>query len=268
MRGPELISAVFPARDRKKLFRALLLFCACAAPLGPGVRAQDRTDMIAVSADIVEIAGSSQKTAGVAWDDLQAVIIGEGGAPAQIPTGIIRLGDFQRRSYINTTLKLLETEGKAQMLSNPKIITKNGTTASFEVGGKFYIPVINGQGVGSESASYKIALNVLPFIVSGKKDTVNVQLELMVETPNYARSQVVGNTTVPGVDFRTIKTEAEFKSGETLVIGGLKTSSRNVSKKRVPILGSIPLIGALFRTTDIMEDQRSLFLFVTLEVLK
>jgi type II secretory pathway component GspD/PulD (secretin) len=67
---------------------------------------------------------------------------------------------------------------------------------------------------------------------------------------------------------RQIQTEVELKSGETLVIGGLKKSSRNVSRNRVPILGHIPLIGKLFSSTDIVEDQSSLFLFVTFEIIK
>jgi pilus assembly protein CpaC len=67
---------------------------------------------------------------------------------------------------------------------------------------------------------------------------------------------------------RQLQTEVELKSGETLVIGGLKKSTRNVSINRVPLLGSIPIIGSLFRSKDVVEDQSSLFLFVTFEIIK
>ena len=60
----------------------------------------------------------------------------------------------------------------------------------------------------------------------------------------------------------------ELNSGETLVIGGLKSSNRNVSETRVPILGHIPLIGLLFKYKDVTEEQRSLFLFITVEVVE
>ena len=65
-----------------------------------------------------------------------------------------------------------------------------------------------------------------------------------------------------------MQTAVELKSGETLVIGGLKSSSKNVTKTRVPFFGHIPIIGLLFTTTDIVEQQTSLFLFITMEIVK
>ncbi|MBI4345223.1 MAG: type IV pilus secretin PilQ, partial [Elusimicrobia bacterium] len=67
---------------------------------------------------------------------------------------------------------------------------------------------------------------------------------------------------------RQVQTEVEIKSGETLVIGGLKSSAKNVSKSRIPFIGRIPVLGALFTTTSVIEEQKSLFLFVTFEIVK
>ena len=60
----------------------------------------------------------------------------------------------------------------------------------------------------------------------------------------------------------------EVKSGETLVIGGLKSSTKNSSKTKVPFIGSIPIIGLLFTQTQLTETQVSLFLFITMEIVK
>lgn len=217
--------------------------------------------MIAVSADIVEISGSVQKTAGFGWN--QMLDFGETNIP-----GVLTIGDFARKTQLQTSLKLLETEGKAQLLSNPKVVVKSGTQANFTVGGEIPIPYSNNQGVGAEFKKFGVILQVLPVVIPGKKDTVDVQVALEVSNPDYSKPVVVSNTTIPSMITRQLQTEVELKAGETLVIGGLKKSTRNVSVSRVPILGSIPIIGALFRTKDIVEDQSSLFLFLTFELIK
>ena len=228
--------------------------------LAPSAWAQ-KTEMVAVSADIVEISGSIQKTKGFSWTQFFEF------TETTIP-GILTLGDFERKTQLSTSLKLLETEGKAQMLSNPKVITKSGTQANFTVGGEVPVPYSNAQGVGAEFKKFGVILSVLPVIVEEVKDTVDVQLALEVSNPDYSKPVSVGGTTIPSMITRQIQTEVRLKSGETLVIGGLKRSNRNVSKNRVPILGSIPLLGLLFTHTDIVEEQSSLFLFVTFDIIK
>jgi pilus assembly protein CpaC len=239
----------------KKLFLTLLA-------LGlPAIAGAESAQMVAVSADIVEISGSIQKTRGFSWNQFFDF------SEKTIP-GIITVGDFERKTALAASLKLLETEGKAQMLSNPKIITKSGTQANFTVGGEIPVPYSNNQGVGADFKKYGVILNVLPVVLTEKKDTVDVQIQLEVSNPNYSQTVVASGTTIPSMITRQIQTEVELKSGETLVIGGLKSSSRDISKNRVPILGSLPLIGALFSSTDIVEKQSSLFLFVTFDIVK
>lgn len=237
-----------------------LIFSLAALAL-PAIAAAEATQMVAVSADIVEISGSIQKTRGFSWN--QFFDFNEKTIP-----GIITLGDFERKTQLTASLKLLETEGKAQILSNPKVITKSGTQANFTVGGEIPVPYSNNQGVGAEFKKFGVILVVLPVVLAEKKDTVDVQIQLEVSNPDYSKPVVTSGTTIPSMVTRQIQTEVELKSGETLVIGGLKQSKRNMSKNRVPILGSLPLIGALFSSTDIVEEQSSLFLFVTFDIIK
>jgi len=242
------------------MFKKIILCLLVSVPLA-AFSQQNQDVMIAVSADIVEISGSIQKTTGFGWN--QMLDFGEKNIP-----GILTLGDFERRTQLSTSLKLLETEGKAQLLSNPKIVVKNSMQANFTVGGEIPIPYSNNQGIGAEFKKFGVILQVLPTVVPNKKDTVDVQIALEVSNPDYSKPVVVQNTTIPSMITRQIQTEVEIKSGETLVIGGLKKSTRNVSINRVPFLGSIPIIGALFRSKDVVEDQSSLFLFVTFEIIK
>jgi pilus assembly protein CpaC len=244
----------------KKISLTLAALALASAAL-PAIAAAEATQMVAVSADIVEISGSLEKNRGFSWG--QSFDFSEKSIP-----GVFTVGDFERKTQLSTTLKLLETESKAQILSNPKVITKSGTQANFTVGGEIPVPYSNNQGVGAEFKKYGVILNVLPVVLTEKKDAVDVQIQLEVSNPNYSQTVTVSGTTIPSMVTRQVQTEVELKSGETLVIGGLKSSSRDVSQSRIPVLGSIPLLGALFSSKDVVEKQSSLFLFVTFDIIK
>lgn len=219
-----------------------------------------KSNMVAISADIVEISGSLSDSKGFAWNELFE--FGEVSIP-----GIIHVGDFQRKTGLAAKLRLLEEEGKAQTLSNPKVIAKSGTQANFVVGGEQPFPYATAAGaVGVDFKKFGVILNVLPVIIDEKKGIIDIQLQL--EVSNLGPAIMIENTPVPSIVTRQIQTEVELKSGETLVIGGLKSSDRSVTKKRIPILGRIPLLGLLFRTRVITETQRSLFLFITVDIVK
>lgn len=226
--------------------------------------AQPEDSLIAVSADIVEISGSYSKDVGFVWGPFQT---GINFVEKEIP-GIYHVGDFARQTALQTSLKMLETEGKAQLLSNPKVIVQAQSQANFVVGGESPYPVTNNQGVGVEFKKFGVILNILPVINPNKKDTIRAEMQLEVSNPDFSKPVQVGNTTVPSITTRQVQTSVEIKSGETLVVGGLKSSTKNVSKTKVPFLGSIPILGLLFTTTSIIEEQKSLFLFITMEIVK
>ena len=84
--------------------------------------------------------------------------------------GIITMGDFERKTQLTASLKLLETEGKAQLLSNPKIVAKSGTQANITVGGEIPVPYSNAQGVGadfSDNLVGKVFLGKVPAVTRG-----------------------------------------------------------------------------------------------------
>lgn len=220
-----------------------------------------KTRLVAVSADVVEISGTMQSVKGFSWNQLFDF------EEAAIP-GILSLGEFERKTAVTTRLRLMETEGRAQVLSNPKIVTSSGNSAKITVGGKIPIPIVNNQGVGSQLEEYGILLNVLPTIIPERNNIIDLQVQLSVSTVDYSRTVVIGTATAPSFTNRDVETHVEINSGETLVIGGLKSSARNVSEDRVPFLGRLPLIGLLFKSKDVTEEQRSLFLFITVEIVE
>ncbi len=229
--------------------------------LVPSVAQAKKTRLVAVSADVVEISGTLQSVKGFSWNQLFDF------EEAKIP-GILSLGEFERKTAVTTRLRLMETEGRAQVLSNPKIVTSSGSPAKITVGGKIPIPVVNNQGVGSQMEDYGILLNVLPTIIPERNNIIDLQVQLSVSTVDFSRTVVIGTATTPSFTNRDVETHVELNSGETLVIGGLKSSARNVSEDRVPFLGRLPLIGLLFKNRDVTEEQRSLFLFITVEIVE
>ncbi len=220
-----------------------------------------KTDLVAVSADIVEISGSLSTSKGFAWNQLLDF------QESTIP-GVFSIGEFERKSLLSTRLKLMETEGKAQVLSNPKVMAKSNTTAKFEAGGSIPYPTVEDRTAGIEFRDYGVKLEVLPRIIPERNKIIDVQLNLILSNPDYSNPVVLNGTSVPSITKREITTAVELNSGETLVIGGLKSSNRSIAEDRVPILGHIPLLGMFFRTRNVEEEQRSLFLFITVEIVE
>jgi pilus assembly protein CpaC len=233
------------------------LFTAALMP----AEAAKKTDLVSVSADIVEISGSLTTSKGFSWNQLLDFQEGE------IP-GIFSIGDFERKSSLTTRLRLLETEGKAQILSNPRVIVKSNMPANFSVGGLIPYPKVENQSASVDFKEYGIRLDVLPTIYPERGKIIGVQFEIELSAADFSKPVVLAGTEVPSITKRVIRSEVELNSGETLVIGGLKSSQRSVAEDRVPFLGKIPLIGLLFRTKGVVEEQRSLFVFITVEIVE
>ena len=246
-------------KNQNNILKVLTLLLALSV-LPAGAQAK-KTELVAVSADIVEISGSLNTQKGFAWNQLLDF------SEKEIP-GIFSIGQFERKSLLNTRLKLMENEGKAQILSNPKVIARSNTSANFSAGGQIPYPVVSDRNAGTEMKDYGVKLDVMPTIIPERNNIIIVQLEIELSNPDYSHPLTINGSTVPAMTKRFLRSEVELSSGETLVIGGLKSSIRTVAEDRVPILGKIPLLGILFRNKDVTEEQRSLFLFITVEIVE
>ena len=156
-----------------------------------------KTDLVAVSADIVEISGSLSTSKGFAWNQLLDF------QEKSIP-GVFSIGEFERRSLLSTRLKLLETEGKAQVLSNPKVMAKSNTSASFNAGGEIPYPTVQNNSAGVEFKKYGVRLDVLPTIIPERNKIIDVQLELELSNPDYSNPVVLNGTSVPALHQRIL----------------------------------------------------------------
>lgn len=157
-------------------------------------------------------------------------------------------------------LRFLETQDKAKVLAQPSVMTLNGNKASIDVSETQYFTVETGVGENHTSRfqpiKFGIQLDITPWISQSGQITAEI-------TPNVSNSDRPNKDGYPNVSSRSITTTVRLNDGETLVLGGLIKNQEAVSYKKVPVLGSLPLIGGLFRYSGKTRIQSNLMVFIT-----
>ena len=163
---------------------------------------------------------------------------------AQLPQGGILttvLGDSGR--YVMARINALADDGKANILSSPRVLTLDNVEAVLENLNTFFVSVSGNLDVGLYNVSAGTSLRVTPLIVSDGGHT-QIKLAIRIEDGGITQ-QTVG--TIPVVQRTTITTQAFINEGESLLIGGYKSDVRNDTVVSVPGLSAIPFLGALFK---------------------
>ena len=158
---------------------------------------------------------------------------------------------------LNAQLRVLETSGNATLLAEPQLSTRSGSTASFLVGGKVPYTSSSAFGTTVKFQDYGIRLQVVPRVSSGNE----IDTEIKVED-----SQVDTSLTTaagPALTQRSMSAEFNVHAGQTIVLSGLFVRSLSRNTQKVPVLGSLPLLGSLFRYHGVNDQQDELVVFVT-----
>ena len=167
---------------------------------------------------------------------------------------------------LGATIDLLETFGAAKKLSEPSILCINNTPSTIYVGKT--ISVKTGQTTStSTSVSYSrqdigLTLEITPRIDSDNKVSLNVKAVVEDILPGSP------DATLPTTSKRDIKTTTIVNNGQSIIIGGLVRNNKDVTIKKVPLLGDIPILGALFRHKEINEDKTTLVIVLTPYIVK
>ena len=169
-----------------------------------------------------------------------------------------------------STMRLLEESGAARTLANPNLVATSGDSASFLAGGEFPVPIARsvseeGIAVTIEWKEYGVRLSFVPTVLTNGRIRLKVAPE--VSAPDYSRAVTFGGYVVPGVVTRRVATTVEMGSGDVLVIGGVKHTERTETVKKVPILGSIPLLNILFKSKKTESIDRDLVIAITPSIL-
>jgi pilus assembly protein CpaC len=172
------------------------------------------------------------------------------------------LGFVNNKQSFFGFLNALRNEGLAKVISEPRLMTLSGRTASLLDGGEQAIPVPAGLGqVGTQFEEFGTRLNFLPIVLGNGK--IHLEVEPEVSRLDAAAGTSIQGTIVPGRATQRVHTTVEMEDGQTLLLGGLIQRDNNGTTSKVPILGDLPLVGAAFRTVTYTDDEFELVVMVT-----
>ncbi len=215
--------------------------------------------------DLADLAPNEPANVGARIMD---AIVPSGGNPASLSgTSSYMVYDPGEQTLFSAFLTFLERNGTAQILSSPSLIMRRGHTGTILSGEDIPITESNvGSGGTSYSVEYKsvgIKLRVTPESIF--KD--RVVLEVSPEVSNIIRYEESAAGRNPVVAIRNASTLLEMNDGYMVSIGGLLREENIETKRQVPILGSIPILGALFRSSSSESIRSQLVIFLTVKIL-
>mgnify|MGYP000452748549 CR=1 FL=1 len=202
--------------------------------------------------------------------------VGEG---AQLGANGLRLGSITDQFGIITkafsiggldlaaTLNVLERRGLSKTLAEPTLIAISGEKASFLAGGEFPIPVQQGSGGNGSNAitiEYKpfgVSLSFTPTVLGD--GVISLIIEPEVSSIDPSASVTINGLVVPGLQTRRASTTVELRDGESFAIAGLIRRDFQTTVRQIPVLGSIPILGSLFRSSSYNRGETELMIIVT-----
>jgi len=186
--------------------------------------------------------------------------------PVNNPAGQIALAILDSDYIVDLELSALQAEGRGEIVSTPRVITANQKEALIEQGVE--IPFQESSSSGATTTQFKkavLSLTVTPQITPDD----NIIMDLQVNSDSVG--ELVASATggfVPSIDTREIRTQVLVRDGQTVVLGGIYETERREVANKVPLLGDIPGVGALFRSTQNVANKSELLIFVTPKILE
>lgn len=169
---------------------------------------------------------------------------------------------FRFGSSSLSILSALESGGFAYTLAEPSLVTLSGQSATFLSGGEFPIPVrSDDNGVQVEFKQFGVSLSLTPTVVNENQIILRVAPE--VSDLDESAGVTSDGITIPGLRVRRTETTVAMASGETFIISGLVSRSTFNNSDRIPGLGNLPILGALFRSDRVSREDRELIMVVT-----
>jgi pilus assembly protein CpaC len=167
-------------------------------------------------------------------------------------------------------IRAMQTEGTLRNLAEPNMIAMDGQQASFLAGGEFPVPVVQSDGSKTSVTivfkEYGVRLNFKPTIID--EDHIRLELEPEVSTIDFANGVKFDGFLIPGLRTRRAKTGVELRDGQSFALAGLLDNGETRSLSKVPLLGDIPVLGALFKSKSFQKNETELMFIVTAHLVK
>ncbi|HEX9917982.1 MAG TPA: type II and III secretion system protein family protein [Pyrinomonadaceae bacterium] len=168
------------------------------------------------------------------------------------------------------SIRALQTAGAIRSLAEPNVIAMSGQQASFLAGGEFPIPVIQSDGERTHVTvvfkEYGVRLNFKPTIID--EDHIQLELEPEVSTIDFQNGVKFQGYLIPALKTRRAKTGIELRDGQSFALAGLLDNSESSTLSKVPGLGNIPILGALFKSKSFEKRETELVFFCTTNIIK
>ncbi len=179
-------------------------------------------------------------------------------AAGQLALTFLNLGSG---NMVNLELSAMEANNRGKVVSSPRLVTSDNNKAIIEQGTE--IPYVSTGGTSGPTVSFKkavLSLAVTPQITPDNRIIMALEIKKDSVGINVA---VQGGGSIPSIDTKNLTTQISVNNGETAVIGGIYEENTRGDVSKVPILGDLPYIGALFRNTSKSENKTELLIFIT-----
>ena len=232
-----------------------------------------QTEQINIAVKFIETTLRHDEIIGVDWDlreSMSLINSGNTDTSNSFDLGYLMMGDQTMnfatlsKPVVSAILSLLANDGSTKLLQEPQVTTMNNSPANILVGTT--IPLLVPQGEGSvfgtnpytyEDQHVNVSLDVLPRV--NQEKIISMKIDAVVQ----AIIGFVGKDQRPMISTRSTNTSVRVNNGETLLIGGLIFDTDQEIVSKVPLLGDIPLIKYLFRSSNKNREQRELLIFIT-----
>jgi pilus assembly protein CpaC len=183
------------------------------------------------------------------------------------PFGVALASLATKGASLDVTLTALETKGLIRRLAEPDLVALSGDTAAFLAGGEFPVPVVQPGGTGGVpviTVDYKpfgVQLTFVPTVLAN--GVINLRLAPSVSELNFAQAIQISGFTVPSLTKREARTTIELRDGQSFAIAGLLSTINERDLQQLPWIGSVPVLGALFRSASYRQQETDLVVIVT-----
>lgn len=228
---------------------------------------------------IAEVSKETLKQFGINWESIARlgsnVLFGIGSGRDFITGATIpRAGELNTLAFgyrnnsqdINAAIDALATEGLITVLAEPNLTALSGETASFLAGGEFPIPIAQSSSSSTnaitvEFKTFGVGLAFTPHLIDAGR--INLRVRPEVSQLSSAGAVNLSGFTIPALTTRRAETTVELGSGQSFVIAGLLQNNSTQDVSKVPLLGDLPVLGALFKSDRFRRNESELVIIVT-----
>lgn len=188
------------------------------------------------------------------------------------PFGVAIANLVNGGTTVDVMVNALETKGLVRRLAEPDLVALSGDTASFLAGGEFPVPVAQTSTSGGTpiiTVQYKpfgVELTFMPTVLAN--GVINLRLAPSVSELDFVNAVRVSGFQIPSLTKRQAKTTVELRDGQSFAIAGLLQNTSRGDISQLPWIGSVPVLGALFRSSGYVQNETDLVIIVTPHLVK